>query len=81
MKKLVYVCIVALAVLHHDFYWWHSHEPLLFGFVPIGLAHHVGISIGAGLVGLLAVKYCWPQDVDVRDTPPFVTPPAGGEGE
>ncbi len=78
MRKLVYLLIVALAVLHHDVYWWHSHKPLLFGFVPVGLAHHVGISLGAGLVGLLAVKFCWPDGVDVDDADP-TAPPSGKE--
>ena len=67
MRYLVYGIVVLLMVLHHDYWNWHTHEPLLFGFVPIGLAWHMGISIGAGLVWALAVAFAWPRDVDVLD--------------
>ena len=68
MKKLVYGLLVLLAVLHQDLWWWNSIEPLVFGFDPIGLAYHVGVSIAAGILWALAVHYCWPRDVDVPDT-------------
>ncbi|MGE3182492.1 MAG: DUF3311 domain-containing protein [Phycisphaerae bacterium] len=64
MKAIVALLLVLLMVLHHDVWNWKTHEPLIFGFVPIGLAWHMGISLGAGLVWFLAVKFCWPQDVD-----------------
>ncbi len=67
MKKLVYLLIPLLVVLHQDFWWWHTHEPLIFGFIPIGLFHHVCISLAAAIVGFLAVWYCWPRDADLLD--------------
>ncbi len=63
MKYVVVVLIVALAVLHQDFWWWDDRS-VLFGFLPIGLAWHAGISLAAGLVGLLAVTCCWPQSLE-----------------
>lgn len=60
-------------VLHQDFWWWNDIEPLVFGFIPIGLAYHIGVSITAALLWALAVHYCWPTDVDVPDAP--LTPP------
>lgn len=68
MKYLVGGLIVLLAVLHHDIWWWDSAEPLVFGFIPIGLAWHAGISIGAGIVWFLAVRYCWPAGLDAEET-------------
>jgi hypothetical protein len=56
--------VLLLMVLHQDFWFWHRYEPLLFGFIPIGLAWHVGISLSAGVVGLLAVRYCWPESLE-----------------
>lgn len=67
MRKIVPALIVLLAILHQDFWWWNSIEPLVFGFIPIGLAYHVGVSIVAALVWALAVKYCWPESVEVDD--------------
>lgn len=76
-KWLVLGLVGVLVVLHQDFWWWHTAEPLVFGFIPIGLAHHVGISLAASLLGLIVVRYCWPDDVEVlEELPgPVPTPP------
>lgn len=60
MKKLIYGLIVLLAILHQDFWWWDRSDPLVFGFIPIGLAWHAGVSITAAILWAAAVKYCWP---------------------
>jgi hypothetical protein len=77
MKKVVYLALLVLIVAHQDFWWWHTHEPLVFGFIPIGLAWHAGISISAGLLGLLAVRFCWPHELDADEAAPAAR---GGEG-
>jgi hypothetical protein len=68
MKIFIWCALFLLAILHQDFWWWNSIEPLVFGFVPIGLAYHIGVSIAAGILWALAVHYCWPKDVDVPDS-------------
>lgn len=68
MKKVVVVLLVLLAVLHQDFWHWNRIDPLVFGFIPIGLAYHIGISIAAAILWALAVHYCWPKNVDVPGT-------------
>lgn len=67
MKKIVIGSLVLLGLLHQDFWFWNDIEPLVFGFVPIGLAYHIGVSIAAGILWALAVHYCWPADVDVAE--------------
>ncbi len=67
MKKVVIIMLVLLGVLHQDFWFWNRIEPLVFGFIPIGLAYHIGVSIAAGALWALAVHYCWPKGVDVDD--------------
>lgn len=67
MRTLVIGLILLLAVLHHDWWWWDAKEPLVLGFMPIGLAWHAGISLAAGLVGLVAVSFCWPAHLDEED--------------
>lgn len=66
MKYVVMALVVLLAVLHQDLWWWDSRE-VVFGFLPIGLAWHAGISLAAGLVGLLAVTTCWPKELEKSD--------------
>ena len=62
MKALVIFLIIALCVLHHAFWWWDDNT-LVFGFMPIGLAWHAGISIAAAAVWFLAVTFCWPREL------------------
>jgi len=75
MKKLVYILIFLLILLHQDFWWWDDIEPLVFGFLPIGLAYHVFLSLAAACVWALAVRYCWPADAGVGETSRPVSSP------
>lgn len=60
MKRLLLVAAVLLAVLHQDAWWWDS-SAIVLGFLPIGLAYHVGFSLVSALLWLAAVKFAWPQ--------------------
>ena len=64
MRRLVFGLIVLLAVLHQDYWWWDSIDPLVLGFIPIGLAYHAGVSIVAAIMWALAIKYCWPDHLE-----------------
>ena len=66
MKLLTWILITGLIVAHHDFWNWHSDQ-ILFGFMPIGLAYHVGISIAAALVWAFVCAFAWPQGVEQFD--------------
>ncbi|MCG8407451.1 MAG: DUF3311 domain-containing protein [Phycisphaerales bacterium] len=68
MNYLIYGLIVLLAILHQDFWWWDDSETLVFGFIPIGLAYHAGVSLVASVLWALAVKFCWPSDIDELET-------------
>ena len=67
MKRLVYGLIILLGVLHQDFWWWDDAETLVLGFLPIGLAYHAGVSVAAGVLWAMAVRYCWPHDLDTDE--------------
>ena len=69
MKRLVIALVILLIILHQDFWWWDRVDPLVFGFIPIGLAWHVGISLAAALVSWLAVRYCWPRELEETNPP------------
>ena len=61
---VVVVLLVALCLLHHDFWWWGETRPLVLGFLPIGLAWHVGLSFATAIIWWLATAYCWPQGLE-----------------
>jgi len=63
MKKVVWGLVLFLAIIHQDFWFWDD-PTLLFGFMPISLAYHAGISIAAAITWYMATIYCWPVDID-----------------
>ena len=79
MRKLVYALLVLLALLHQDWWWWNDAETMVFGFVPIGLAYHAGVSIAAAVLWAAAVRYCWPTTVDELDASDAASIAPGGD--
>lgn len=65
MKNLIWLLVVLLLVLHHDFWLWNNAY-LVGGFLPIGMAYHIGISMAASVLWYLATIYAWPDDVAVE---------------
>ena len=65
MKRALLVLAVAvLYVLHQDIWFWRTARPLVFGFVPVGLAYHAGFSVAAALVLWLLVTHAWPSHLE-----------------
>ena len=60
MRNLVWLLVIVLVVLHQDNWNWEN-DRLLMGFLPVTLAYHVGISLGAGFVWYLATLFAWPE--------------------
>lgn len=68
MKRVIFwVLLAALIVAHQDWWWWHSFQPLLFGFIPASLWWHASISICAALLGVYAVVFLWPSDLEALE--------------
>lgn len=66
MKRPVLISILAfvvLFILHHDFWNWDK-TTMIFGFMPVGLAYHVGYSIAAGLLWYLVCRFAWPHSLE-----------------
>jgi hypothetical protein len=61
--KLAWGVILLAAILHFDFWNWDS-TAVVFGFVPVGLAYHAGISIAAAIGWFLVVRLDWPDRVE-----------------
>jgi hypothetical protein len=61
--KLAWGVILLAAILHFDFWLWDS-TAVVFGFIPVGLAYHAGLSIAAAFGWFLVVRLDWPEGVE-----------------
>jgi hypothetical protein len=64
---LLTLLVVAVYVLHQDFWNWKKADPLVFGFLPVGLAYHAGYSILASIMMGILVKFAWPHHLEVSE--------------
>jgi hypothetical protein len=65
---LLTLVVITVYLLHQDFWNWKKADPLVFGFLPIGLAYHAGYSILAAIMMAVLVKYAWPKELEEADT-------------
>ena len=66
MKRFLAIAVVAVALLHQDFWLWGSRT-LVFGFLPAGLAYHMGYCVLASLLLWALVRFTWPAHLDEED--------------
>ena len=59
MKYLLTLMVLAVVVLHQDLWLW-KNKTLVLGFIPIGLAYHIGYSLLAALTLWVLVRFAWP---------------------
>lgn len=78
MKWLVYLLAVVLLVFHQDFWNFDKAEPLLFGFLPKGLAYHAGFSLACSVLMFLMVTFAWPSHLEAYEQLP--PPPGQSQG-
>lgn len=64
-KRLLYLAVLALAVLHQDFWYWRD-ATLVFGLLPIGLVYHAGYTLAAALLMWLVGRYAWPAHLEAE---------------
>ena len=65
MTGTVLIFVVSAAYLaHQDFWNWTGVEPLVFGFLPIGLWYHAAYSLLASALMWLLVKFAWPKSLE-----------------
>ena len=61
---LIAVLIAVVYLLHQDSWNWKRLDPLIFGFLPIGLAYHAAYSILAAILMAVLVKLAWPKHLE-----------------
>jgi hypothetical protein len=55
--------VLVVLLLHQDIWFW-TDKSLLYGFLPIGLAYHIGYSFLAALTMAALVHFAWPHDLE-----------------
>ena len=65
MRRFVLgLAIAALYVLHQDLWFWRTARPLVFGFLPVGLAYHAAYCLAAAALMWLLTTYAWPRHLE-----------------
>jgi hypothetical protein len=63
-KVAVALAILLVYVLHQDLWFWRSARPLVFGFLPIGLAYHAFYCVLVALLMVVLTVVAWPSHLD-----------------
>jgi len=64
-RRLLWALVIlVLYALHQDLWFWRTAEPLVFGFLPIGLAYHGAYCVAAALVMWALTTYAWPGHLE-----------------
>ena len=63
-RLLLSLLVVAVYALHQDFWNWKKAEPLIFGFLPVGLAYHAAYSILAAITMAVLIRFAWPKHLE-----------------
>ena len=66
-KAAITLLIVIMYVLHQDIWFWRTPFPLVFGFLPAGLAYHAAYSVVLAAVMALLVKWAWPAHLETGE--------------
>ena len=70
-RTLLALVVSAVYLAHQDFWNWTRVEPLLFGFLPVGLWYHAAYSLLASALMWLLVKFAWPKSLEeIKREPP-----------
>ena len=63
------LAIAVMYVLHQDLWFWRDARPLVFGFLPIGLAYHAAYCLGVAVLMVWLTRAVWPAHLDVEPAP------------
>jgi hypothetical protein len=61
---LLVLAIAVLYALHQDVWLWRAAHPLVFGFLPVGLAYHGAYCIAAAVLMWILTRVAWPHHLE-----------------
>jgi hypothetical protein len=64
---LLTILVGAVYALHQDIWLWRAARPLVFGFLPVGLAYHAAYCLLVALLMWAMVLIAWPSHLDDQD--------------
>jgi len=64
MKWFLAFLTLLLIIVHQDLWLWAKVEPLLGGFLPVGLWYHALFCCAASLLMALFVLSAWPKHLE-----------------
>ena len=64
MRFILAGIVIAVYLLHQDLWFWQTAQPLVFGFLPIGLFYHAVFCLLCSVMMILLVKFAWPVQFD-----------------
>jgi len=65
MNRSLLVCaVVVLYLLHQDYWFWREARPLVFGFLPVGLAYHAAYCVAVALLMWTLTRLAWPAHLE-----------------
>jgi hypothetical protein len=56
-----------LYVLHQDLWFWRTPEPLVFGFLPVGMFYHAAYTALIAVVLAVLARAYWPAHLEDHD--------------
>lgn len=67
---IIVIVFSLLFLLHQDVWFWNDRT-LVLGFLPIGLAYHIGFSLAAAALWWAATRWAWPAHIEAwAEMPP-----------
>ena len=63
-RLLLVIAVVLLYLLHQDFWFWREARPLVFGFLPVGLAYHAAYCLAVTLLMWGLTRAAWPSHLE-----------------
>jgi hypothetical protein len=68
MKHLLLTStVVVLYLLHQDVWFWRTAQPIVFGFLPIGLFYHICYTLAVVVLMGVLVHYAWPAHLEQEE--------------
>jgi hypothetical protein len=68
MRRLLLVLVAVLYLVHQDTWFWRDARPLVFGFLPVGLAYHAGYCVAVSLVMWTLTRVAWPVHLEKAES-------------
>ena len=71
MSRLAWVAIAAaMYALHQDVWLWDEARPLVFGFLPAGLAYHGAYCVAVSILMWVLTRVAWPAHLEAAPEDP-----------